>query len=200
MRCTPCQSAACHRSLQFVPCLFFRESSNNLDLQSGWCQRGQILRHALTNPSEHGGADQQHDVRVRVLRTFDEQRKQHHRKNNPRISLRMWNSAPGRLKRTPPTKMFPSGSSQVFSVSELSAVLFILLSHKNHVTQLFLHIVYTLTFCCGSEGVPSLREDLHQLLCDDLPSPDGGWRAAKRNLRRWELCETQRHLSASRFS
>ena len=61
--------------------------------------------------------------------------------------------------------------------------------------QLFLHIAYTLTFCCSGEGVPSLREDLHQVLCDDLPNPDGGWRAAKRNLRRWELCETQRHLN-----
>ena len=153
--------------------------SDNLDLQSGWCQCAQNLRRALINHLEHGGADQQHDVRVQVLPTTDEQRKPHHRKNNSRISLRMWNSASGRPKHSAPAMMFPSGSSQVFSVSELSAVLFILLSYQNHVTQLFLHIAYTLTFCCGGEGVPSLREDLHQLLCDDLPNPDGGWRPGK---------------------
>ena len=97
-----------------------------------------------------------------------------------RNSLRMWNSASGRRKRSAPTMMLPSGSSYLFSVSELSAVLFILLSYQSHVKQLFLHIAYTLTFCCGGEGVPSLREDLHQVLCDNLPNPDGGWRAAKR--------------------
>lgn len=40
---------------------------HDLDLHGAWCQRGDLLGHAVGDAWEHGGAAAQHDVAVQVL-------------------------------------------------------------------------------------------------------------------------------------
>merc|ERR1712135_180095 len=60
----PSRRAAQSRTFPFGWQVELRDS---LDLHRGWDQRRQFLRHALTNPLEHGRAAWQHDIGVQIL-------------------------------------------------------------------------------------------------------------------------------------
>ena len=95
-----------------------------------------------------------------------------------------WNNTFAQRKRQAPTVMFPSGSSQVFSLSvDLSTV-----SKSTPMQHRFLlDIPSNLPVCGGNEGVPLVSQDLHQILCEVHSQLHDGWCDAECHFRRWAL-------------
>ena len=152
--------------------VFALRRSNDLDLHCGWSQSSDFFLHSVSNSREHGGATRQHCVGVQVLtdvhvalhdgiicglvdtgRFHSKERGLEHGLGTPEAFVANGDDLSiGKL-----VTLFQAGVG--------SSSLHFLLEVESNIAKFFFDVTHDLTFGCGGEGVATLGQNLHEVIC-----------------------------------
>merc|ERR1711871_679825 len=150
---------------------------NNLDLHGRRSQGGKLLRHALTNTSEHRGTARQNNIRVQVLANIDVAL--HDRLESRVVDAARLLADEGRLEedfRAPEALVADRDHVAVRELVRLLLLraprrgLHLRVEIESHVRQLLLDVTNDLALRRRRERVTTLRQDLHHVLREVAPS------------------------------
>merc|ERR1719231_1056226 len=145
--------------------------SDNLDFHGGWCERSELLGHALTNASKHGGASRQDDVAVEILAnvnvTLHDGLESGVVDTTGLLPNEAWLEEHLRA-----TEALTANGDDVairklvclLLVRALGCSLHFCIEVQRNVAQLFLDVTDNLTLGSGGKGVTTLCQDLHEVL------------------------------------
>merc|ERR1719427_1380791 len=147
--------------------------SNNLDLDGGWSQCSNLLLHAVSNTSVHGGTTRHDNVGQQVLP--DVNVALHDGGVDDLMDTNRFHTKEGRLEeRLRSTETLTADGDDltirkfirfVYGRGSCSSVHLTLIVQGN-VAELLLDVTDDLTLSGGGEGVALLSHDLHQVVCD----------------------------------
>merc|ERR1719452_24443 len=168
--------------------------SNNLDLDGGGSQGGDLLLHTVSNTGVHGGATGHDGVGVQVL--TDVNVALHDGVVGGLVDAAGLHSEEGRLEEGLGATESLVTDGDDLTVGKLIGLLeggggssggHLLLEVKGNIAQLLLDVTDNLSLGSGGERVTSLSQDLHQvvgeLTASQVKTEDGVW--GGHNLHRW---------------
>ncbi|KAJ8884886.1 hypothetical protein PR048_011082 [Dryococelus australis] len=145
--------------------------SNDLDLDRGWCEGGDLLLHPVSNTWVHCGATRKNSVGVKVL--TDVHITLHDGVVHGFVDSTRFHTQEGRLEQS-----LRAAETFVTDGDDLSIRQFVrllqgsrgsrsshfLLEVQGHIAQLLLDISYNFPLSRGGEAVSTLCQDLHQVV------------------------------------
>merc|ERR1719370_251309 len=146
---------------------------DDLDLHGGWGQLGDLLLHAVGDAGEHGGSSRQDGVGVQILTDVDVAL--HDRVVGGLVDAGGFHSDEGGLEQSLGASESLVSNGDHLSIGQLVALLqrgatggslHLLLKVQSDVRQLLFDVTHDLTLCGGGEGVATLRQDLHHVICE----------------------------------
>mmetsp|Transcript_36969 Transcript_36969/g.86650 ORF Transcript_36969/g.86650 Transcript_36969/m.86650 type:complete len:383 (-) Transcript_36969:71-1219(-) len=145
---------------------------HNLDLHGGWSQGSELLGHALADAWEHGGAARQDHVGIQIL--ADVHVALHDGLEGGVVDAAgLLSNEAGLKEHLWATEALATNGDDVairqliglLLVGALSRGLHLSIEVRRDVAQLLLHVAHDFSLRGGGEGVASLGEDLHEVLC-----------------------------------
>merc|ERR1712226_915870 len=146
--------------------------SNDLDLDGGWGKGGDLLLHTVSNTRVHGGASGHDSVGIQVL--TDVNIALHDGVVGGFVDATGFHSKEGRLEESLWAAETLIANGDDLAVGKLIRLLkggggsssgHFLLEVKGNIAELLLDVTDNLTLSGGGEGVATLCEDLHEVVC-----------------------------------
>ena len=143
--------------------------SDDLDLHAAWCERRNLLAHAVGDARKHGGSPAEHDIPVQILPDINVAL--HDRVISRLVDSRRLHPDHRRLEEDFRAAEPLRADGDYLPVGQLVGLLHggtalggfqLLLVVQRDVGQLFLDVADDFALGGGGEGVAPLREDLHQ--------------------------------------